>query len=76
MTKDVLKNFAKFTERHLCQSLFFDKVASVSCEVFEIFKNTFFTEHLRVTASEKVVIKIGFIGNSFWLISTECNPAR
>ena len=25
--KDVLKNFAKFTGKHLCQSLFFNKVA-------------------------------------------------
>ena len=27
--KDVLKNFAKFTGRHLCQSLFFNKVAGL-----------------------------------------------
>ena len=27
--KDVLKNFAKFTAKHLCQSLFFNKVACV-----------------------------------------------
>ena len=25
--KDVLRNFAKFTRKHLCQSLFFNKVA-------------------------------------------------
>ena len=25
--KDVLKNFAKFTVKHLCQSLFFNEVA-------------------------------------------------
>ena len=25
--KGVLRNFAKFTEKHLCQSLFFNKVA-------------------------------------------------
>ena len=25
--KDVLENFAKYTGKHLCQSLFFDKVA-------------------------------------------------
>ena len=25
--KDVLKSFAKFTGKHLCQSLFFNKVA-------------------------------------------------
>ena len=27
--KGVLKNFAKFTGKHLCQSLFFNKVAGV-----------------------------------------------
>ena len=58
----VLRNFAKFTGKHLCQSLFFNKVAGLrpatllkkealaqvfSCEFCEISKNTFFTEHLR-----------------------------
>ena len=42
--KGVLRNFAKFTRKHLCQSLFFNKVAS------QISKNTFFIEHLRATA--------------------------
>ena len=27
--KDVLRNFAKFTRKHLCQSLFFNKVADL-----------------------------------------------
>ena len=27
--KDVLRNFAKFTGKHLCQSLFYNKVASL-----------------------------------------------
>ena len=29
VTKDVLRNFAKFTGKHLSQSLFFDKVAGL-----------------------------------------------
>ena len=46
----VLRNFAKFTGKHLCQSLFFNKVAGLkketlgqvfSCEFYEISKNTF-----------------------------------
>ena len=61
--KDVLRNFAKFTGKHLCQSLFFNKglacnfikketLAQVfSFEFCEISKNTFSTEHLRTTAS-------------------------
>ena len=56
--KVVVKNFAKFTEKHLCQNLFFNK-AAVKChacnfikkeplvqlfswEFCEIFKNSFF----------------------------------
>ena len=37
--KGVLKNFAKFTGKHLWQVLFFNKVVG----------GAFFTEHLRVT---------------------------
>ena len=58
----VLKNFTKFSGKHLCQSLFFNKVAGLrpatllkkrllSCKFCEIFKNTFLTEHLRMNAS-------------------------
>ena len=35
--KGVLKNFAKFTAKHLCQSLLFNKVAGFS----KIFKKSF-----------------------------------
>ena len=60
--KGVFRNFAKFTGKHLCQSLFFTKVAGLrpvtllkketlvqvfSCEFCAIFKSTFFTEGLR-----------------------------
>ena len=50
-TKDILKNFTKFTGKHLCQSLFFNKVADIrpfSCGFCKIFRNTFFTEHLQL----------------------------
>ena len=60
--KSVVKNFKKLTGKHLCQReyLFFKKnfikkrtLAQVfSCELCEIFKNTFFTEHLWTTACE------------------------
>ena len=52
--KDVLEIFTKFTGKHLCQSLFFNNKTLpqvFSCEFCEIFRNIFFTEHLRVTAS-------------------------
>ena len=63
--KGVLRNFAKFIWKNLCQSLFFNKVEAFnfikkdtlaqvfSCEFWEISKNTFITEHLRTTASLK-----------------------
>ena len=66
MKKGVLRNLTKFTGKHLCHSLFFNKLqpqacnfikkdtlAQVfSCELCEISKKIFFTEHLRTTASE------------------------
>ena len=66
MKKGVLRNFTKFTEKHLCESLFFNTVAGLACnfikkdtlaQVFlckfcEISRNTFFTEHFWTTTSE------------------------
>ena len=58
--KGALRNFAKFTEKHLCQSLRHEACNIIKketraqvfpCEFCEISKNLFFTEHLRVTAS-------------------------
>ena len=66
MKKAVLKNSEKFTGKHQYQSLFSNKVEGLrpatllkkslwhrcSCEFCEIWKSTFFTEHLWTTASE------------------------
>ena len=57
--KRVLRNFAKFTGKHLCQSFFIIKKETLakvfSCEFCEISKNTFFTfsEGLLLFLSEK-----------------------
>ena len=41
---------------YFSQTLFFNKVVDLSLKYFQkIFKNTFFTEHLRVTASESLL---------------------
>ena len=59
--KGVLRNFARFTGKHLCQSLFFNKDEGSTCnllkkealtlvffrEFCKISKNTFSIEHLR-----------------------------
>ena len=57
----VLRNFTIFTGKHLCSSLFLIKLhanlfkkgsnTGVSCEYYEIRKNTYFEKHLRTTAS-------------------------
>ena len=46
--KGVLRNFPKFTEKHLCRSLYFNKVAGLAL----------FTEHLWTTASGVVFHKL------------------
>ena len=56
MQKGVLRNFIKFTEKQLCQTLFLNKVAGLwirptLCEFCEISENTFFTEQLWTTTS-------------------------
>ena len=69
--KDALRNFAKLTGKHLCQSLFLNKVAGFNfikkealaqvfcCEFCGIFKNTFFHITPPVAASdEKSFIEI------------------
>ena len=85
--KKVLRNFAKFTGKHLYHSLFSHKVAGLrpatlfkketlaqvfSHEFWEIFKNTYFAEHLWATASKiksidyhlKLSIWVGFTAGS------------
>ena len=51
--KSVLRNFAKYTRKHLCQSFYKETLAQVFyCKFYEIFKNIFFIEHLWATASD------------------------
>ena len=62
---NVLQNFTKFTGKHLCWSLVFNKVEKkkvFSCEFCELFLNTFFTEHLWVTASVLSCAIINLLG--------------
>ena len=57
--KDVLRNSTKFTGEHLCQNLFFNKVAETlaqvfSCEFCQISKNTFLHKTPPMAASGKI----------------------
>ena len=67
--KSVLRNLTKFTGKHMCQSLLFNKIAKFnkfllikketlaqlfSCEFCEISKNTFSYRTPLVSASERI----------------------
>ena len=66
--KSVFRNFTKFTGKHLCQSLFFNKVAGLrpanSCEFSEISVN--FAKFLRIpflqNSSGRVLLQRLFTG--------------
>ena len=73
--KSVLKNFAKFTGKHLCQSHFFNKVVGWGLQLYlkrysgagaftyqfsETSKNTYFIEHLCVAAFDHYVLKCNY----------------
>ena len=85
--KRVLKNFINFKGKHLCWSFFLIKLqtlrcttlskrnsnTSVSCEICEIFKNTYFKENLPPAASNdkwQLLIQIFLLQinchNHFW----------
>ena len=124
MSKDILTNFAKFTGNHLCQSLFFNKVAGwrpeavrsshwrcsakqgvlksfanftrknrcwsvflinlqfwgpgtlskktstqgLSCEIWILFKNNNFQEHLWTSASKLYLERDSFTGVFLWIL--------
>lgn len=68
--ESILRNFTHFTSKYLCWTLFSDKVASsrpvtwqittlikiFSSEVREIFRNSFFIEHLLTTIPEPLQV--------------------
>ena len=74
--KGVLRNFAKFTGKHLYRRLFFNKVAGLRaasllkketlaqvffCEFCEISKSTFYYKHLRMTVSDMRSVSKGYL---------------
>ena len=84
--KGILRNLATFTGKHLCQSLLLNKVAGFkacnfikketlaqvfSCKCCVISKDTFFTEHLRTTATVLCVILLLMV--NFWISNVKYN---
>ena len=81
----VVKIFAKFTEQHLCWSLFLIKLQPSGLELFlkkklqhrcfplnfvKFIRTPFFTEHLQTTASE--ICRVSFLRISFCLFGQIC----
>ena len=74
MKKGVLRNFTKFTGKHLCQSLFFNKVAGLRPATFLLKKTpqhrcfpVNITKFLRTpilkNISERLLLKLGNLRN-------------
>ena len=55
---DILKNLAKFTGKHLCQSLFFNKVAGVGtlAQLFSFNFTKFLTTHILQNISRQLFL--------------------
>ena len=81
----VVKSFAKFTEQHLCWSLFLIKLQPSGLKLFlkkklqhrcfplnfvKFIRTPFFTEHLQMTASE--ICWVSFLRISFCLFGQIC----
>ena len=69
--KAVLKNFALFTGKHPCWSFFstlLKRDSNTVCYCCEIFKNTYFEEHLRTTASE-LTLENECLKLCFWTVA-------
>ena len=83
--KDVLKSFTIFTGKHLCWSLFLITLQAFrletllkgtptqvfSCEYCEIFKNSYFEEHLRMATF--VHVKCGGNSHMVTFFISNCN---
>ena len=85
--KVVLKGLSKFIGKHLCQSLFFNKVAGLrpateikketltqvfSCEFCQIFKYAFFKGHLRWLPLSILIHEV-LQNRQFYIFSIKCS---
>ena len=73
--KGILRNFAKFTGKHLCQSHFFKKETLEQvfpCEFCEICNNALFPEYLLTTASYAYVTIVIYSYSTYYCCK-KCN---
>ena len=69
LKKGVLRNFAKFTGKYLCQSLFFNKVSGMRHRCFllnfeKFLRTPFLIEHLRWLLLKELIIQKVDKGNT------------
>ena len=78
----VLKNFANFARKNLCWSLFLIKLGFwgpatlfkktptqvFSCEIYKLFKNNYFEEHLWTSASKHYLKRDSNSGAFLWIL--------
>ena len=85
--KGVLKNLAKFTEKHLFHSLFLNEIVDSSlqlykkrdsdCEFCEVFKNTFFHVSVRMRENaEKMRTRITPNTDTFYTVGYGCRDDK
>ena len=58
MEKDVLKNFKKFTVKHLCQSLFFNKLSGIRFATLSKKKTELFSYEFCETTSGRLPLAV------------------
>ena len=63
LRKGVLKNFTKFTGKHLCQSLFFNKVAGLRHRCFPVNFVKFLTTTFLQNSSGQLLLSFHFPGD-------------
>ena len=72
--KDVLKNFAKFTGKHLCQGLFFNKVAGLWQLLLQKDarekKNQVLSTEFIIFSLKKYLLKVTNVDTDVWYLTT------
>ena len=74
ITKAVLKNFAIFTGKHLCWSLFFINFVKKSFQ-YKCFPIMKFLEHLRMAASE-LTLRSDWLELCIWTVAFKDIPTQ
>ena len=73
--KGVLRNFAKFTGKHLCQSLFLNKVAGLRLLPIQGFTHTFSSFSYFFSTSSKAILAVA-VSSSLYIFKVALSPSQ